>query len=240
MNFASLRVFASLRETKPIAKRQRRAKPQRPLSRFNFVVAHISRVAVLAIAAKGLRSFDRYKLIGAVANLIGDRANHSHACEFLERRGFAADDLQRSDSNALEIVNRAQAARPIRQPVRSRAAPVAIHVPDPFSIVGQVSPESRILPPRNPASATALEVRVHIRQIRAERADRVMMSRRAEPLFERTTIVEHEDFYLDFIASRIHDSFDLGNGQASRKHDATWPELKKESNRFGVQRSRDR
>src|SRR5262249_43022369 len=132
--------------------------------RFDFVVAHIAGVAVFPVAAQGLGTLDHNQLVCAGSNLVHDSSHHSNAGEVLERRSLAPDDLERCNSDSLKVVNRAQPARAVRQAARRRAASVAVHVPDPFAVVRQISTQSCVLSPRQLASAASLELGVHLRK----------------------------------------------------------------------------
>src|SRR6185295_12271651 len=96
-------------------------------------------MAMLGLAAQGDRAFDHGELLIAGTRAIHDVAYHADARELFERRRFAPDDFERRDADALEVGNRAQPARTVRQTFRRCPAAVAVHVPNPIAIIGKVA-----------------------------------------------------------------------------------------------------
>src|SRR5271166_3412849 len=141
---------------------------------LHFVVAHVAGLAMLRLAAQRDRALDHVELGLAGAHPVDDIAHHSYACQLLERRRLAADDLERGYADARQIMNRAEPARPIREPFGSRAATVAVHVPDPIAIVGEIAPQPLLAALREPG-AVPIEMRFHFRERSAEGSYRMMM-----------------------------------------------------------------
>src|SRR5262245_48634666 len=104
---------------------------------------------------------------------IDDVADHFDACHLLEARRLAPDDLQRRDTDPLEIRNRAQATGSVWQTLKCHATAVAVHIPDPFTIIGQVASQPVLTAGRETA-AGPFEFRLHFGQARAKRADGMM------------------------------------------------------------------
>lgn len=190
---------------------------------------------MLGLAAEGTSAVDDLKLRRAGADAAEDIGGHLDAGEFLEGGGFAADDFERVDADALEVGESAEAAGSVGQSVLRTGAAIAVQVPDPLAIVGEILAEPAVAA-RGKELAVPLEVSLHVREIGAEGADRVVVRGGAEAFFERAAIVQEEDFDFEVAGNIGADLVDLVEGDAAGKDDAADAELfMKEADGFGVE-----
>src|SRR2546425_139708 len=113
---------------------------------IHLVVTHVAGAAMLWLRAQRDGALDHVQLGCACPCAIHDVAHHPHAGKLLEWRSLASDDFERCNADARQVRNRAQSTRAVWQTLGRGAAAIAVHVPDPLAIVGQVTAEPALAP----------------------------------------------------------------------------------------------